>query len=158
MSRQFNLVMNMKPVQLLAPTTTNGGATSRRVSLKGAHKAWIVADFKQAVGHATTLTLSQFSAITAGNTAAGPAVPNYQNGDCALNDTLVVNAESAVITLAATVKSMQAIFEIDPSRLTALFPYVGVAASDSSQATNFVSITAYLLPRYQQQVPPTAAA
>lgn len=156
MARQFNLVMNMKPVQLLAPTTTNGGATSRRFGMKGFHKAWIVAEFKQAVANATTLTIACYSLVSGGTSGTMPNVPNYQNGDTALNDTLVVNADGTVITLASTVKSMQAIFEVDPSRLPAGFPYIGVATSDSTQATNFVSITAYGLPRYQQQIPPTA--
>lgn len=156
MARQFSITANMKVVQLLAPTTTNGAATSRRVSMKGAHKAFIVVELKQAVGHATVLTLNQATAVTGGSTATGPTVPNWQNDDTAAADTLTKNADAATVTVAADVKSKQAIFEVDPSRLSTADPYIFVTSSDSSQATNFMSAVAYLLPRYQQATPPTA--
>jgi hypothetical protein len=156
MSRQFRITANMKPVQLLAPTTTNGGATSRRVSCKGAHKAFVVVELLQAVGDATTITLNQATAVTGGSTAAGPSVPNWLNEDTAAGDTLTQLANANNVVVANNIKSKQIVFEVDPAALTNGDPYIFVTSSNSAQATNFMSATAYLLPSYQQATPPTA--
>jgi hypothetical protein len=42
MARQFQIPANLKPVQMFAPKTTNATLTSQVISLKNAHKAWIV--------------------------------------------------------------------------------------------------------------------
>src|SRR5262245_2800815 len=109
-------------VQLLAPTTTNGGATSRGVNLKGALRAWIIVNLKQAVGHATAIALRQATAMALGVNAAGPSVPNWKNEDCVASDAVTRNADAASVTLANDVKSKQVIFEVDPRKLTAGYP------------------------------------
>ncbi len=156
MARQFSLPANLKIVPLLAPTTTNGGVSSRRVGTSGFHKVWLVAELKQAVGHATVATLTQATAVTGGTTATGPASQNWTNNDAAAGDTLTKNAAATVVTVAADVKSKQIVFEVLPEDLTSGYAYVYLALGDSSQATNFVSVTAYGLPRYAQATPPTA--
>lgn len=156
MARQFSLPRNMKVVQLLAPTTTNGAATSRRMNTANAAKAWIVCELKQAAGHATQVSLNQATAVTAGTTAAGPAVPNWLNEDTAAGDTLTKGTNAASVTVTNNIKSKQIIFEIDPIALTSGSGYVFVTTNDSSQATNFLSATGYLLTSYQQDTPPTA--
>jgi len=45
------------------PVTTNGGVTCDYVSLKNVHRAWIVASFTQAVGHATGIDPKQATAV-----------------------------------------------------------------------------------------------
>lgn len=158
MSRQFSLPQNCKIVQLLAPTTTNGGADSRRCHVKDAHKAWIVVELLQAVGHATAVTLKQATAVTAGTTATGPSSANWLNEDCAAGDTLTKGSNATAVTVTNNIKSKQIVFEVDPSALTDGSPFIYVSAADSSQATNFMSVTAYLQARYQQGTPPTAVA
>lgn len=159
MARQFSLPMHLKIVQLLAATTTNGGATSRRFSLANAHKAWIICDLKQAVGNATVVTLNQADAVTAGNTKVAPTTSfNWKNEDCAAADGLTRNANGNAVTLAADIKSKQVIFEILPEDLDWAnnYKYAFITIADSTQATNFVSIDAFLADRYIQAVPPTA--
>ena len=92
MSGGLSIPQGVLPVQLLAPTTTNGGATSRGVSLKNAIRAFIVVDLKQAVGHATAISLRQAKEIALRTNAAGPSVPNWKNEDCAASDALTKNA------------------------------------------------------------------
>jgi len=159
MARQFSLPQNLKVVQLLAPTTTNGGANSRRVNLANAHKAWIVVELKNAAGFAEVVTLQQATAITGGSTAAGPtSTQNWKNEDTATLDALTKNANGNSVTTDTNVKSKQIIFEVLPEDLTAGYQYIYANLSDSSQATNFASVTAYLLERYAQAIPPSAAA
>ncbi len=158
MARQVSIPAQFPPVQLLAPTTTNGGATSRRVSCANAAKVTIIVDMKQAVGHATVLTLNQATAVTGGSTKTGPVVPNWLNEDCVTNDTRVKKTAAATITVTNDVKSKQAIFEVDPMLLDNTYPYVFVTSSDSSQATNFMSAEAIVQQSYQQATPPTSVA
>ncbi|KKM13619.1 hypothetical protein LCGC14_1714370, partial [marine sediment metagenome] len=44
----FTLPENCKIVQLASPETTNGAKTSDVISLKNAHKVWIVVELTQA--------------------------------------------------------------------------------------------------------------
>lgn len=157
MSRQVSLPVNYKIVQLLFPQTTNGALTSQVVSLKGVNKAWAVFEFTQAVGFASTPTLLQATTLAAGTNKAGPSCPIWWNKDCSLTDTLVKQASAASFALDANAKHEQVVFEIDPSALdsTNLYDYFYFTIATSSQATNFVSATAYLQASYQQATPPT---
>ena len=156
MSGGLSIPQDVLPVQLLAPTTTNGGATSRGVSLKNAIRAFIVVDLKQAVGHATAISLRQAKEIALTNNAAGPSVPNWKNEDCVASDALTKNADGASVTVTNDVKSKQVIFQVDPVKLSADYGVVYVTAADSSQVTNFLSAVAYLVPRYAGDAPPSA--
>jgi hypothetical protein len=158
MARQFSLPQNLKTVQLFNPKTTNAALSSQVISLKHAHKAWLVLEFTQAVGHATTPTLNQATSIAAGTNKAGPTVPIWANEDVAASDTLVKKTDAASYAVTNDIKNKQVIFEIDPARLDQANGYdcVYVTIGTSSQATNFVSATAYLQERYQQATPPSA--
>jgi hypothetical protein len=154
MSRQFSLPVQMPPVQLLAPTTTNGGATSRRFNMKNVNKAWIIVDLLQAFGDATAVTLNQATAITGGTTAAGPNVPIWANEDTVASDSRTKQtADASVYTVTNNIKSKQIIFEVDPSRLTAGSSYVFVTTSNSTQAANIANVTAVLQNSYQMAAP-----
>jgi hypothetical protein len=158
MARQFSLVQNLKVIQVFAPKTTNGSLSSQVVSLKNAHKAWVVFEFTQAVGHATTPTLVQATSIAATTNKAGPAVEIWANEDTAASDTLVRKTAAASYAVTNDVKNKEVVFEIDPSRLDVNGGYdcIYFTEATSSQATNFVSATAYLLAAYQQATPPSA--
>jgi hypothetical protein len=157
MSRQVSLPVNYKIVQMLFPQTTNGAVQTQVVSLKGVNKAWVVFEFTQAVGFASAPTLLQATTLAAGTNKAGPASPIWWNKDCSLTDTLVKQASAASFALDTNAKHEQVVFEIDPSTLDVnnAFDYVYFTIATSSQATNFVSATAYLQTSYQQATPPT---
>jgi hypothetical protein len=158
MARQFQIPANLKPVQMFAPKTTNATLTSQVISLKNAHKAWIVLEFTQAVGHATTPTLKQATSIAAGTNKAGPTVDIWANEDTAATDTLVKQTAGASYAVTNDAKNKTVIFEIDPTRLDVANGYdcIYITIATSSQATNFVSASAFLLPSYQQATPPSA--
>lgn len=158
MSRQFSLPQNMKIVQLTSPVTTNGGVTTDVISLKNAHKAWLVVELTQAQANATQLSLKQATDVAAGTNKAGPTVPIWANEDTVASDTLVKQADAASYTVANDAKHKQVVFEIDPSRLDIANGYdcVYLVSADSTQATDFISVTAYLQTRYEQATPPSA--
>ena len=145
MARQLSLPQHLKIVQMLKPQTTNGALTSQVISLKNAHKAWIVLEFTQAAGFASTPTLQQATSIAAGTNKAS-------------SDTLVRKSDAASYAVAADVKNKQVVFEIDPTRLDGANGYdcIYLTMATSSQASNFVSATAYLDTRYKQATPPSA--
>lgn len=158
MSRQVSLPVNFKIVQMLNPKTTNASLTSQVISLKGADKAWVVFEFTQAAGHATAPTLLQATSIGAGTNKAGPSVPIWANEDTAATDTLVKKTSAASYAVTNDVKNKQVVFEIDPAALDVNGGYdcIYFTIGTSSQATNFVSATAYLKTSYQQATPPSA--
>lgn len=158
MARQFSLPVNTKIVQMFAPKTTNASLTSQVITLKNAHRAWVVFEFTQAVGHATTPTLKQATSIAAGTNKAGPTVDVWSNEDTAATDTLVKQTAGASYAVTNDVKNKEVVFEIDPSRLDVANGYdcVYFTIATSSQATNFVSATAYIQHAYQQATPPSA--
>lgn len=158
MARQFQIPANLKPVQMFSPKTTNASLTSQVISLKNAHKAWIVFEFTQAVGHATTPTLLQATSIAAGTNKAGPTVDIWANEDTAATDTLVKKTAGASYAVTNDIKNKQVVFEIDPTRLDVNNGYdcIYFTIATSSQATNFVSATAYLQNAYAQATPPSA--
>lgn len=152
----FSLPTKCKMVQLVNPKTTNASITSDAISLKNAIKAWIVIEYTQAAGHATTPTLRQATDVAIGTNAAGPTARIWANEDTAATDTLVAQTAAASYAVAADVKNKQVVFEIDPATLTDGYPCIYFTQATSSQATNFMSATAYILTNFQQATPPSA--
>lgn len=142
------------------PVTTNGGVTSDYVSLKNVHMAWIVLQFTQAVGHATTVQPRVATAV------AGTGVTNitfsadwWENEDTATSDTLVRQTAATSLAVTNDIKKKQVICRIDPSDVVAqgaTYDVINFTVSDSSQATNFVSGQFFLEMRYKQATPPAA--
>ena len=142
------------------PVTTNGGVTSDYVSLKNVHKAWIVLQFTQAVGHATVVQPQVATAVAPTGAASITFSANWwENEDTATSDTLVAQTAATSMTVSSDIKKKQVIVEIDPAACVAqgsTYDVIGFTVSDSSQATNFVAGQFFLWSRYQQATPPVA--
>ncbi len=162
MTHNANLAEMYKIVDATAgPVTSNGGFTSDYVSLKNAHKAWILLQFTQAVGHATVVTLLEASAIApTGSKAVVSDHKIWVNEDTATSDTLVKAADGKTVTLTNDIKKKMVLVEIDPDALdvnsATPFDCIAFSISNSGQATNFVSGVFILLERYKQATPPSA--
>ncbi len=153
----MNLPESFKIVQALAPVTTNGGKTGDYVSLKNCHKAHVVVNLTQAVGHATQLSIKEATAVApTGAQAMTATVPIWENEDCAASDTLVKQTDAANVSVSADIKNKQIVMEIDPAKLTAGYDCIAAVLSDSSQVSNIASITYLLETRYPQATPPPA--
>lgn len=138
-------------VVLTPPVTTNGGVTTDYISLKNVHHVRIVAVFTQAVGHATGIDPVQATAVDGtGVKAITNTVPIWANTDISLTSALTRQTDAITYNLAATAKNQIVTMDIDPAGFDVAngFDVLGVTVDDSSQATNFVSVTAELRMRY----------
>jgi hypothetical protein len=145
------------PVQLIGPTTTDGGVTSRRVNCANCSKVTIIVDLVQGAGHNTDINLMQATAVTGGFTAGGPASPTWVNEDCAASDFRTRGAAwASTVTVDDNAKSKQVIFEVDPVLLRDGYKYLFVTASASAEAANFMSAHALLHRAFQSDPPATA--
>ncbi|KKW45008.1 MAG: hypothetical protein UY96_C0034G0007 [Parcubacteria group bacterium GW2011_GWB1_56_8] len=149
-----------KPVQLAHPQTSNGGFDSDWISLKNAIKAFIVVEMNQAVGHATKLTVNQATVVAGSDTKVLTNTTRiWANEDVAASDALVRKTAAKDYTVTNDIKKKQVVFEINPADcldVANAFDCVGVNVADSSQATDFVSITAFLMMKYAEATPPSA--
>jgi len=151
------LPQDFKIVQGASPATTNGGATADYVSLRNANWAWVIVNLKQAVGHATVITLNRATAVApTGATTLATNVQVWLNEDTAATDTLVKQTDAKAVTVTNDIKSKQIVFGIDPATLGDTYDVITVTSSDSSQATNFWSVEYLLDTKFKQATPPAA--
>jgi hypothetical protein len=158
MANSFTLPEAAKIVNLLAPAADAAGRTSAYVSLKNAHKAYIVVHMTQ--GNAATVLLSplQASAVAGTGSKAAPTSRIWANLDTATSDALARATDAATYTTDAGVKLKVVVFEIDPSALDLAngFDCIGISTG-ASNAANITAAVAYLTPlRYPAASPPTA--
>lgn len=152
----LNLPQQLKIVDASAGcVTTNGGVTCDYVTVKGCKRAWIVASFTQAVGHATVVQPQMATAVAPTGAVSITAAQNiWENEDTAASDTLVQQTAATSLTVTADVKKKQVIFEIDPALFGGAYDVLGCTISNSAQATNFVSVLYILEEGYAQSTPP----
>jgi hypothetical protein len=144
---------NALPVVLSAPATTNGGVTTDYISLKNAHRVYLVAVFTQAVGHATGMDPVQAQAVAGTNVKPiTHPVTVWANNDVAASSVLIRQAYGVTYNLAATAKNQLVVMEIDPAGFDVAngFDTLGCTIDDSSQAGNLVTVLAFVVPRYDQ--------
>lgn len=145
----------LEPVALtLGPVTTNGGVTTDYISLKNVHKAYVVFHFKQAAAHATGIDPVQATHVA--GTGAKPItglVTIWANEDQAASSVLVRKTDAITYNLANDIKSKIVVMVIDPAQFDVAggFDVLGFTIDDSQQATDFVSVMAYIVPRYPGQ-------
>jgi len=160
MATQFTLPEEAKIVNLLAPAADAAGRTSAYVSLKNAHKAYIVLHINQGNAATILLSLMQAQAVAGTGSKAGPTSRIWADLDTATSDALVRQTDAATYTTDAGVKIKVVVIEVDPAALDSAngFDCVGVSTGASNVA-NITAAVAYLTPmRYPAATPPTAVA
>ncbi len=147
----INIPESLFPIVATSPVTTNGGVTCDYVSMKNIHTLYAVVTLTQAVGHATLLTPTQATAV-AGTSAKVMAnvLPIWADEDVATSDTLVRQTDALNHTVSADIKNKIVVFRIDAEKLDGAnsFDCVTIVAADSSQATNFINVNYFAVPRY----------
>ena len=151
-----SLPTRFKIVTAFAPKTTNAALTSQVVTLKNAVKAWLILNFTQAVGFASTPTIKQATDIAAGTNAAGPTCRVWSNLDVGTTDTLVERTAAASYALTTATTNMLVVFEIDPATLTDGYDCIYCTIATSSQATDYVAGEWVLQTNFAQATPPSA--
>jgi hypothetical protein len=139
--------------------TTNGGVTFDVINLRNAQEVWIVAHFKQAVTHATTIQPVTGISFASCATSITFSADWWKNADISSTDTLVAQTAGTSMACTAGATDQLIVVQINPSDIVAqLSTYVclGGTIASSGQATNFVSAVYYIKERYPQATPRTA--
>lgn len=147
MTLPVSLPENFSTALLMAPTTTNAGASSRGVSMKTLHKGWFTVDCKQAVSDLTAIVLRQATGTSLATSKTLEASRVWYNFDGATSPILAEGTLGTGYILGSGAKDMRVILEVDPAKMDGSGGYdcVYVDLGTSSQATNFanVSFTGY---------------
>jgi len=147
-----------KPIQMLNPVTTDGGADTDWISMKDINRLMICVELTQAVGHATVLTLKQATAVAGtGTKVMTVASKLWANEATATSDTNVRQTDAKNFTVNNSISNKQVTFVVEPQEFDVNngFDCVSVNISDSSQATNFVSVVGIAYKKTQGVTPPT---
>ena len=121
-------------------------------SMKLAHKAYVVCVFTQAVGHATNVAIKQASLVDGtGAKVITEVCPIFANTDISLTSVLSREDDAVNYDIDVAAKNQIVVFTVNPADfdIDGGFDVLGVSVEDSSQATDFVSIVAYVEPRYK---------
>ncbi len=160
MALPFNLSSGYKLVGATAgAVTTDGGITCDYISMKTAHKVWIVGIFDQAVADATGIDPTQATTVAGGSVKAITNVCNiWANEDMAASDTLVKQTSAITYNLTADVKTKMVVIEIDPSSfdVSGGFDCLGCTVDASGEGTDFCTLMYIVQTRYPQATPPAA--
>lgn len=151
---KITLPEQFKIVQAIAPAAGGSALTGDYVSLKNAHRAWIVVNITQ--GNAATVAIGvNQAAVVAGTGAAAvtDAFKIWANQDTAAGDSLVQQTDAATFTTSVTVKNKQVVILVDPAKLDN--PCIAVTAG-ASNAANIVQAEYFLETRYPGDNPPSA--
>lgn len=159
MARQFSLLAQLPPVNLLPPAADAAGRTSVYVSLKGcAGKAFIVAHVNQGTAAQVTLTPLQASDVSGTGSKAISAVPISLVADTSVSDAFVAQAVAANFQTSAATKDKIVVFEIVPEACMDIangFDCLAIQTS-ASNAGNITEAKIQILGSYQQATPPSA--
>jgi hypothetical protein len=160
--RQFSLPAMAKIVEALSPAADAAGRTSQYVTLKNAHKAYIIAHITQ--GNAATIALTVNQAKDVSGTSAkaiAVAMPIWADQDEVASDALVVQTPAVSFTTDAGVKHKVVVFEITSEEHLDMangFKTISITTG-ASNAANITQAMFVLTPlRYEQQTPPSAIA
>ena len=155
MTLPFSLPENSKIVTGLIPQAA-AALIGDYVSLKNAHKCWII--IESSGTHATAATFGVNEAATVAPTgvaAIAALMPNWINNDTATTDTLVKGADAATVTTDGAATPKMIVIEVDPAILSAGCDCIAVDEG-ASEATNVTSAIYILWERYKQATPPSA--
>lgn len=157
MAHHFTLPEQAKLVEALAPAADAAGRTSDWISLKNAHKAFIVVSITQGNAATIALTPNQATAVAGTGKKVISATRIWANLDTAASDTLVRVADAANYTTDAALKNKMVVFEIDPSALDVAGGFDCVAIdTGASNVANITQATFYIVPRYAGATQPSA--
>lgn len=148
-----------KIVVAATPATTDGGVTFDNIKLRDAQMVWLVANFTQAVSHATTIQPVVGATDAACTTSITFSADWWKNADISSSDTLTAQTAGTSMACTAGATNQQIVIQINPSDVVAqsgTYDWVGATIATSSQATNFVSAVWLIQSRYPQATPPAA--
>ena len=132
--------------------------TGDYISLKNAHRAFVIVHVNQANAATMAISIEQATAVVGTSTKAiTNAVPIWANEDCVTSDTLVRQTDAVNFTTSEAVKDKLIVFQIDPETLDMANGFDCITVkTGASDAANITSAVYLLEPRYAQTTPPSA--
>jgi hypothetical protein len=144
------------------PITTNAAITGKYISVKNAHRIWLVMQFiSPGAGFASTIIPIKCTSIAgAGPTALTSVYPIWSNLATGTNDTLVVRTPAVSYAITAVQTPIVVVMEFDPEAEFNDTGYntLSFTMATSSQATNYCCGLWFIATRFPQATPPTAVA
>jgi hypothetical protein len=158
MASSFTLPEEAKIVSILEPAADAAGRTGDYISLKGAHKVYLVAHINQGNAATVALTPKQASAVAGTGVKVITTSRIWVCDDAATSDALVRQSDAANYTTSAGLTIKVVVFEVDPSSLDVAGGFDCLTlVTGASNAANITSAVAYLTPlRYPAATPPSA--
>ncbi len=154
MSSAFSFPENCKVIQA-TPVAVGAGAviTFDYISLKDAHKAWIVISYNEAHNGAAVVwqPVKATAVAPTGNVSITTAVKIWSNLAAGSTDLLVERTAATSYTGSATILENLIIFEIDPVDLGATFDVISCTATTPA-AGDYISALYVVQPRYPSRV------
>jgi len=155
-SSNFCLPESFNIVQGTIDNGTTATITSDAVSLKNAHKAWIIVHLDTIASSACIVTPMRATAVApVGGVVLVNVVPIWRNLDTATSDTLVRDTDALAYTTAANAAYKMIVFEIDPANLGGVYDCIYVTTG-ALAITESVCVEFLLETRYPQATPPAA--
>jgi len=156
MSLPWSLPQCLPPVIGLAPQ--HGAAlSSDYISLKNAHKAWVLVVVNQGNGAQMAITLEQATDVAGtGHIPIVNAVPIWLCEDADTSDELVRQTDGVGLTLTVGMTKKLVVFEIDPTLFTLANADCLKVVTAASHADNQTCVLFLLAQRYQSETPPSA--
>lgn len=157
MSFPFSLPENCKLIEALMPQA-GAALTGDYISLKNAHKAWVLVHINQANAAQVAITIEQATDVAGtGHVPITVAVPIWVCESSVASDALVRQAEAVAYTTTVGTTHKIVVFEIDPATLNVAggFDCITVITA-ASNAANITEAEYLLASRYQQASPPSA--
>lgn len=148
MAVSFTLAEESAQITLLAPAADAAGRTSGSgVSLKFAHKAYVIFLINQGNAATVLLTVQQCTNVAKAGAKAIPVVPIWRNLAEGTNSTLVRDTDAVNYTTDAGVAVKRVIFEIDPAKLDQANGFDCILAiTGASNAANITAAEVLCLP------------
>lgn len=159
MAHQFTLPEFAKIVGAMQPATDAAGRTGRYVTLKNAHKAYIIFHINQANAATVACSVVQATAVAGtGSKALSAGIRWWSCLDVATSDTLVRRSDGASYTTDAGLKEKVVVAEIDPAALDQANGFDCIApVTGASNVANITESQFILAPyRYPGDSSPTA--
>lgn len=154
----IHIPQSLRPVEALAPAADAAGRTGDYISLKNAHRAYVVVHITQGNAATVALTIEQATSVAGGGTKAiTVAVPIWANQDTATDDTIARQTDAVSFTTSAAVKNKVVIFQIAPDFLDLANGFDCITVkTGASHASNITQAMYFLDQRYPAAVPLTA--
>ena len=155
-SSNFCFPESFKIVNGVIDNGTTALITTDAVSLKNAHKCWIIVQLDTIASSACIVTPMRATAVLpTGGVVLANVVPIWVNLDMATSDTLVRDTDALAYTTLADALYKMIVFEIDPANLGGVYDCVYMTVG-ALAATEALCVEFILETRYPQATPPAA--